>query len=166
MWNVPTALTLLIGREQEVAAIGELLTGSGVRLLTLLGPGGIGKTRLAMQVATELRAHFAHGVCFVSLAPVSDLELVMPAIAKALGCQGPAQIPLGEQVKRYLQEKEFLLILDNFEHLVSAAPMVEEVLLACPQVTILVTSRAVLHVQGEQEYPVSPRSLASSQPDG
>jgi len=159
MWKVPAALTPLLGREHEVATICELLTRSDVRLLTLVGPGGIGKTRLAIQVATELRAPFADGVCFVPLASISDPELVMPSILQELGCRGPAEFPLGEQVTRFLQDKDFLLILDNFEHLVAAAPLVEEVLLACPQVAILVTSRAVLHVHGEQEYPVPPLAL-------
>jgi len=159
VWKVPAALTPLLGREQEVVALCELLARPTMRLLTLVGPGGIGKTRLALQVAAELRAHFAQGVCFVSLAPLSDPELILPTIAQELGCRGPAEVPLGEQMKRYLQDKAFLLILDNFEHLVAAAPLVEEILLACPSVTILVTSRAVLHVRGEQEYPVPPLAL-------
>ena len=112
-----------------------------------------------MQVATDLRSHFVHGVCFVSLAPLSDAALVTSTIAQELGCRGPTEIPFGDQVKRYLQDKDFLLILDNFEHLVSAATLVEEILLTCPDVTILVTSRAVLHVRGEQEYPVPPLAL-------
>jgi predicted ATPase/DNA-binding CsgD family transcriptional regulator len=159
IWKVPAALTPLLGREQEVTALCELLARPDARLLTLVGPGGIGKTRLAMQVAAELRRHFPQGVCFVSLAPIGDSELIMPTIAQELGCRGPVEVPLGEQVKRYLQDKAILLILDNFEHLMAAAPLVEEILLACPSVTILVTSRAVLHVQGEQEYPVPPLAL-------
>ena len=159
IWKVPTALTPLLGREQEVVVLCELLARPGARLLTLVGPGGIGKTRLVMQIATELRAHFAQGVCFVSLAPLSDPELILPTIAQELGCRGLAEIPASEQVKRYLQDKAFLLILDNFEHLVAAASLVEEILLACPSVTMLATSRAPLHVPGEQEFPVPPLAL-------
>jgi predicted ATPase/DNA-binding CsgD family transcriptional regulator len=159
IWKVPTALTPLLGREQEVVVLCELLARPGARLLTLVGPGGIGKTRLVMQIATELRAHFAQGVCFVSLAPLSDPELILPTIAQELGCRGLAEIPASEQVKRYLQDKAFLLILDNFEHLVAAASLVEEILLACPSVTVLATSRAPLHVQGEQEFPVPSLAL-------
>jgi predicted ATPase/DNA-binding CsgD family transcriptional regulator len=156
MWKVPTALTPLLGREHEVTTLCDLLVRPDLRLLTLVGPGGIGKTRLAMQVAAELRAHFADGVCFVSLAPLSDPELILPTIAQELGCRGLAEIPVGEQVKRYLQDKAFLLILDNFEHLIAAASLVEEILQVCQSVTILVTSRAPLRVQGEQEFPVPP----------
>src|SRR5215469_13654621 len=124
MWKVPTALTPLLGREQEAGALCDLLVRPDMRLLTLVGPGGIGKTRLAMRVATELRPRFAHGICFVSLAPLSDPALIMQTIAQELGCRGPAEISVGEQVKHYLQDKAFLLILDNFEHLMAAAPLV------------------------------------------
>jgi predicted ATPase len=159
MWKVPIALTPLLGRGQEVTTLCDLLVRPDMRLLTLVGPGGIGKTRLAMQVAAEERTHFAHGVCFVSLAPIIDPELVLPTIAQELDCRGPSAVSVGEQVKQFLHGKNCLLILDNFEHVISAAPLVEELLLTCPGLTIVVTSRTVLHVPGEQEFLVLPLAL-------
>lgn len=161
IWNVPTLLTPLLGREQEVASIRELLTRIDIRLVTLLGTGGIGKTRLALQTAQEMREHFPDGVCFVALASISDPVLVIPSLAVALTIRELGEQGIFEQVKVALRDKHILLILDNFEQIVAAAPQIEEVLLTCPHLKLLVTSREVLHIQGEQEFPVSPLALPS-----
>ncbi len=159
MWKVPTTFTPLIGREQEVVEIAGLLTQPEVRLVTLLGPGGIGKTRLGIAVATQLRDAFAEGVCFVGLASISDPQLVLPTIAKELGLKESATQSLLKQVQGFLGEQAFLLVLDNFEQVVAAAAEVEELLAACPQLKLLVTSRAVLHLSAEQDFPVPPLAL-------
>ena len=159
LWKVPITFTSLIGREQDVATIGALLLRPDVRLLTLLGVGGIGKTRLSLQVAWEVRQHFSDGVCFVSLAAIHDPELVVPAIAQELGIPEIGTQSLFEQVQASLHDKHLLLILDNFEQVVRASPGVEELLAACPSLKIVVTSRAVLHLQAEQEFTVPPLAL-------
>ena len=157
--NLPTYLTLLIGREQTVQAGCALLRRAEVRLVTLTGAGGVGKTRLGLQIATELPDDFADGVCFVSLAPISDPDLVMPTIAQALDLKEVAGQSLPDLLHVFLRDKHLLLLLDNFEQVVAAAPKLSDLLVACPDVKILVTSRAVLHVQGEHEYPVPPLAI-------
>jgi len=157
--NLPTQLTLLIGRQQEIQAGCALVLQPEVRLMTLVGTGGVGKTRLGLQIATELLVHFADGVCFVSLAPLSDPSLVIPTIAKTLSLREVADQSALEQLKAYLHEKQLLLLLDNFEQILPAGPELTELLLACPQLKILVTSRTVLHLQGEYEFAVSPLAL-------
>jgi predicted ATPase/serine/threonine protein kinase/DNA-binding CsgD family transcriptional regulator len=159
VWKVPRTFTPLIGREEEVTSVCALLKQAEVRLLTLLGTGGIGKTRLSLQVATEMRQQFAEGVCFVGLAAISEPDLVIPTGAEALGIQASGGQPIVEQVQAFLRDKHLLLILDNLEQVLSAAPEVEALLAACPALHILVTSRAVLHVQAEHEFPVPPLSL-------
>ncbi len=159
LWKVPATFTPLIGREQDVVAVCTLLRHPEVRLLTLLGTGGIGKTRVSLQVAVEMRETLADGVCCVLLASVTDPELVIPTIAQELGIQETGKQPIFEQVKLALREKRCLLILDNFEQVVAAAPQVEELLAACPHVKIMVTSRAVLHLQAEHEFPLAPLAL-------
>jgi predicted ATPase/DNA-binding CsgD family transcriptional regulator len=160
---LPTYLTSLLGREQEVQAISALLERHEVRLLTLTGPGGVGKTRLAVQVASHLQSTFADGVCFVSLASISDPDLVFSTLAQALGLLEPEHTPLLEHLKSSLHGKHLLLLLDNFEQVVNAAPLVGELLLACPAVKALVTSRTGLRLHGEYEFPVTPLALPGLQ---
>jgi predicted ATPase/class 3 adenylate cyclase len=152
--NLPLQPTPFLGREKEVHAVGQLLLRDSSRLVTLTGPGGVGKTRLGLQVAAELTEHFPDGTWFVSLAPISDPDLVIPTISQALGLpEARDQTPL-EHLKRALQEKKVLLLLDNFEQVVSAATSVADLLAACPRLKVLVTSREGLHVRAEREYPV------------
>jgi predicted ATPase/DNA-binding CsgD family transcriptional regulator len=157
--NLPPSFTPLIGREQEVEAACALLRRPEVRLLTLVGTGGVGKTRLGLAVAQVLLDDFADGVSFVSLAPVSDPARVLAAIAKALGLWEVGDLPLEEQVRAVLSDRHLLLLLDNFEHLLEAAPQLLVLLASCPRLSMLVTSRAALHLSGEQEFPVPPLSL-------
>ncbi len=157
--HLPAQFTQLIGREQEVTAICTRLHRPDVRLLTLVGTGGVGKTRLAVQVGTSLTNDFVDGVYFISLAPISDPDLVMPTIAQTLAIKEREGLLLLDLVKLVLQDKRLLLLLDNFEQVVAAAPQIEHLLSLCPQLTILVTSRAVLHLQAEQVFPVAPLAL-------
>jgi predicted ATPase/DNA-binding CsgD family transcriptional regulator len=157
--RLPTPLTPLVGREQESAAVCALLCRPEVRLVTLTGTGGVGKTRLAVQVATEVRADFPDGVFFVSLAPLSDPALIIPTIAQVLDVRESGARTLPDLLTADLREKYLLLCLDNFEHLLPAAPQLTDLLSACPHLTILVTSRAVLHVLGEHRFPVPPLAV-------
>jgi predicted ATPase/class 3 adenylate cyclase len=157
--NLPIQPNSLIGREKEVAAVQRLLGREDVRLLTLTGPGGTGKTRLGLQVAADLSDRFADGVFFVNLAPLTDPELVVPTIAQALGVREQGNQPLLDSLKDHLRDRHLLLLLDNFEQVIAAAVQVAELLAACPNLKILVTSRVVLHVQAERESAVPPLSL-------
>ncbi|MGZ3622427.1 MAG: protein kinase domain-containing protein [Ktedonobacteraceae bacterium] len=159
LWQVPPTFTSFIGREQDIAAIKTMLLLSEVRLLSLVGIGGIGKTRLALQIAAQIRSSFADGVCFAGLASTSDPALIPSVIAESLGIQQVGNLSILKQVKLYLQAKQLLLILDNFEQLVSAATFVEELLAACPSLKIIVTSRIVLRLRVEFEYLVDPLTL-------
>jgi predicted ATPase len=156
--DLPVQRTEFVGREKEVAAARELLLRPDVRLVTFTGPGGIGKTRLALQVASGLAEHFSAGIHFVPLSPVSDPALAPSAIVQSLGIREAGGLSPLETLKQNLQELRapMLLLLDNFEHLAPAAAMVAELLAIAPQVRVLVTSRAALHVYGEHEFPVPP----------
>ncbi|MHB8597197.1 MAG: tetratricopeptide repeat protein [Ktedonobacteraceae bacterium] len=157
--NLPVPLTPIIGREDEIGRTCLFLRHSHGRLLTLTGPGGVGKTRLALHIATNLLHDFADGIYFVPLAPIRDPQFVIPTIAKALGVQESADQPLLEHLTTALTEKHLLLLLDNFEQIVSAAPVLTTLLETCPSVYMLVTSREVLRVRGEQEFIVPPLAL-------
>jgi predicted ATPase len=159
MTNLPAQPTPLVGRERELGEVRNLLRGEEVRLLTLTGPGGIGKTRLGLQVAAELLDEFEDGVFFVALAPITDPALVASAIAEQLGVVEAGDQPLEEGLKGYLRDKELLLLMDNFEQVLDAAPLVGDLLSACPKLKVLTTSRSVLRIYGEQEYPVPPLEL-------
>ncbi len=154
--NLPAPLTTLIGREWEVQSLCALLRSEEVRLLTISGPPGIGKTRLAIAAAQALRDEFAAGACFVGLAPLAEARYVLPAVARALGVSEVEYQPLIERLHAYLYGKQLLLVLDNFEHVAAAAPLVGELLERAPQVKVLVTSRACLHLYGEHEYIAPP----------
>ncbi|OLE34685.1 MAG: hypothetical protein AUG45_03795 [Ktedonobacter sp. 13_1_20CM_3_54_15] len=161
--NLPVQFTPLIGREQEVAAVQNLLHRENVRLVTLTGPGGTGKTRLGLQVAAELCDLFPDGVYFVNLALINDPAFVVPAIAQTLGLRQVAGQFLLERLKGELQQKQLLLVLDNFEQIVSAAPQLVDLLAACPSLKLLVTSREVLRVRSEHEFAVPPLAVPDPQ---
>jgi len=157
--RLPAPLTPLVGREQETAAVCALLWRPEVRLVTLTGTGGVGKTRLALGVAAAVNSAFADGICFVTLAPLIDPELVLSTIAQALGVREQGSRPLLEGLQDHLREQQLLLLLDNFEQVVSAAPVVVELLVAAPHLRVLVTSRTSLHLSGEHEFVVPPLAL-------
>src|SRR5713226_8624789 len=163
--NLPVQRTGFVGREKEVAAVKELLLRQDVRLLTITGPGGIGKTRLAVEVANGLVESFPGGTHFVPLSSLSDPGLIASVIVQALGIREAGGQSALELLKKNLQESSrapMLLLLDNFEHLVQAAPTVAELLATGPNIKIMVTSRAALHVYGEHEFPVPPLALPDS----
>jgi predicted ATPase/transcriptional regulator with XRE-family HTH domain len=160
--NLPAQLTMLIGRESEVASVCALLRRADIRLLTLTGPGGIGKTRLGLQVAADLVEDFTDGVYFVDLAPIRDPNLVVGALAQTLMVRESGSQPLLERLKDKLREKQMLLLLDNFEQVPDAATLVVELLATAAELKVLVTSREHLHLRGEQEIAVQPLALPDS----
>jgi predicted ATPase/transcriptional regulator with XRE-family HTH domain len=157
--NLPAPPTAFVGREREVGELTDLLRRRDGRLVTLTGPGGTGKTRLAIEVADRVGPAFPDGVFFVSLATVTDPGLVVSTIAQTIGVRESASRPLIESLQAFLREKTGLLVLDNFEQVVSAAPMVGELLLTCPSLQVLVTSRTLLRVYGEHERVVEPLEI-------
>ena len=164
--HLPLPLTSFVGREREVVAACDILRRPGVRLVTLTGPGGVGKTRLAIRVATEVANDFPDGVWFVALAPVRDATLVAATLAQTLGIGETPTRSIEEGLRAFLRERRALLVLDNLEHLLDAGPLIAGLLSACPSLTMLATSRAVLRVSGEHgvavpPLPVSPVDSAS-----
>lgn len=157
--NLPLAPASIVGREREVTATTSLLHQPEVRLLTLTGAGGVGKTRLALEAAARIADTFADGVVFVDLAPVADPALVIPTMARALGVRHQGQAPALEQLVEAIQDRQLLVVLDNLEHLVAAAPEIAQLLERCPELTLLATSRQPLRLRAEREYPVAPLAL-------
>jgi predicted ATPase/class 3 adenylate cyclase/Tfp pilus assembly protein PilF len=157
--NLPLQPTPLVGREKEVAEVRDLLRGEATRLLTLTGPGGTGKTRLALQGAADLLDDFPDGTFFAPLATLTESEMFLSAVAETLGVGEIGEQPLGESLKDYLSERRMLLLLDNFEQVLEAAPAVTELLAGAPGLKVLATSRAPLGLYGEHEFPVPPLSM-------
>jgi predicted ATPase/class 3 adenylate cyclase len=160
--NLPVQPTPLVGREREVGEIVDRVRSEEARLLTLTGPGGTGKTRLALQAGADLLEGFDDGTFFIDLATITDPAQVPSAIAGPLGLKESAEQPLLETLKSYLHHKHLLLVLDNFEQVLDGAPIVAELLAACAKLKVLATSRIPLRLYGEQEYPVPP--LAAPDP--
>jgi len=157
--HLPAPFTSLIGREYETSQLCALLRRQDVRLITLTGTGCVGKTRLALYVAHSILDDFPDDILFLSLSSVIDPAFVIPTIAQALGLQDNAHHSLFEMLKGFLARKRFLLLLDNFEQVATAAPMLLEVLETCSQVKMLVTSRETLHIRGEQVFALLPLPL-------
>ncbi|RPI81535.1 MAG: adenylate/guanylate cyclase domain-containing protein, partial [Chloroflexi bacterium] len=155
--HLPVILTSFVGRSKEVGEVKRLL--SKERIVTLTGPGGTGKTRLALQVAGEMIEQFQDGIFFVGLTHITDSVLITSTIAQALGITESPMQPIIESLKDYLRRKSLLLLLDNFEQVISAAPLVADLVVECSQLKIFVTSREALHISGEHEYPVPPLAL-------
>ena len=162
MSRLPLPPASLIGREQEMTRALTLLRSDGVRLLTLTGPAGIGKTRLGLQIAHELGEHFADGVVFVALDALRDASLLMSVLAHALGLRESTEGEISEQVITFLQGKHFLLILDNFEQILEAASSVADLLSNCSRLSVLVTSRVPLRLRAEQILALAPLPLAEA----
>jgi predicted ATPase len=155
--NLPAELTSFVGRQREVDEASELLATT--RLLTLTGPGGTGKTRLAIRVAAGLSSTFGDGVFFVDLSSLTDPALVGATVARTFGLSDQPQRPIIELLKEYLESREILLVLDNFEHLLAAGEVASDLLAAAPRLKVLVTSRSTLNLYGEQEFAVPPLAL-------
>src|SRR6185503_11136359 len=159
-YDLPPQPTSLIGRQRELAQLSKIMARPDVRLLTLTGAGGTGKTRLAIELAAAQCDSFEHGCVFVDLAVVSTPALVLSAVATAVGLRDIGTQPLLDTLKLYLRDRHLLAVLDNFEHLIDAAPLLPDLLGAAPQLTILVTSRAALRLwRWEHEFAVPPLAL-------
>ena len=157
--NLPEQLTPFIGREREVKAVSALLRDPGVRLVTLTGTGGTGKTRVALQVAAELLDGYPDGTWFVDLSPITDSALVISRVAQALGVREVAGSPLIDTLKNHLKDKRLLLILDNFEQVLDASGTITDILRSAATINVLVTSRVKLNVYGEHDYEIPPLSV-------
>ena len=157
--RIPIPLSSIIGREREIATIERLLRDADVRLVTLTGTGGAGKTRLALRIAEDLDADFRDGAVLVELAQVRDPALVAKAVAEALGVTERIGQSPAESVRMYLKHRSLLLVLDNFEHLLSAAPLATDWLSGCGGLSVLATSRAALRVSGEHDVVVAPLAV-------
>lgn len=157
--NLPAQSTPFIGREQDVADVRQRLLRDDTRLVTLVGPPGIGKTRLSLQVAAEVRDRFADGVFFIPLAPVTDPDLVAPTIGQILGLKESGRLTPMDHLCDYLRFRLMLLVLDNFEQIIVASPLVARMLATCPLLNLLITSRMPLHLRAERQYPVPPLTL-------
>src|SRR5262249_26480169 len=160
---LPVPRSPLIDREQEVALVRDLVQRAEVGLVTLTGPGGVGKTRLAIQVATELASQFADGVAFIGLSSLTDPDLVVQTVAQAFPVSEAGSQSVDERLLEYLRPKQLLLLLDNAEHLLSAAPLATRLLDAAPRLTLLVTSREPLRVRDERVVPVLPLALPDAE---
>jgi predicted ATPase len=161
--NLPAPLIPFVGRETELTEIKNRLQDPACRLLTLVGPGGIGKTRLALEAAADQIERFAHGVYFVPLTPLQAAETIVPAVAQALTFSFYGESEPQQQLLDYLCQKTMLLIMDNFDHLLDGVGVVTDILKTAPDITILVTSRAKLNVQGERLYPVAGMDFPDSE---
>jgi predicted ATPase/DNA-binding CsgD family transcriptional regulator/DNA-binding XRE family transcriptional regulator len=157
--GLPAPLSTFVGRDREIATVAPLMCRDDVRLVTLTGPGGVGKTRLALAAAVGLVESFADGVHFVGLAAVADSGLVLPTIARSLGLRDSGDAPVFTRLRAFLRDKRLLLLLDNVEHLLACTPLIADLLGACPHLKVLATSRVRLGVSGEREYPVPPLAL-------
>lgn len=157
--NLPTPLTPILGRDREVSRIRDLFIQPDKRLVNLIGPPGIGKTRLSIAIAAAILDTFVDGACFIPLAPINDPELIAVTISQVLGLAEESHRTPENALIGYFRSKQTLLILDNFEHLLSAAPLVVNLLQECDQLKILVTSRSALHIRGEIQFPVNPLAL-------